>query len=492
MNRVLLPALCSVLLLSCNQEQPAPTGIKSNPDGAKAASTALATADKIYTDATGDMKILVRTCDYPATAVAGPQCSYCSLDRGWVIIGGGAEIEGSPGKGRLRSSFPRTYGINPPVTSPDGRAKNCIGNVPDNDFNNAHMTWMGRSDGADPHRLRTYVVGLQINGVSEATLANAAACCNDNSSGVMAQPTVETTVSSNYTIISGGVDESGGENCFLTESRLNEGTNSWRGSASCSPSGNIKVYALAMDLCLAVPNWTHCIEKKTRSRVTGPVTGYGSASVTTPYPYITAGIGGKGVLNSSSSRFLADLIPLVGGNQGASVTTKDAGAPVNGTTTAYSVNLLGGRWGTWRYNSIRFASGTTLQRPAGAPPVTLMQSTTSPDAPDPSPYRWNLRDIGGGQYNIRNANPSQPATGECAYRQSGTSNVLVGPCGSSNEYRWTLVGHYQLNFQLRNVSSGTCLDNNNSTSNSALRLATCTSTYSNRQFFVVNAYNWPP
>jgi hypothetical protein len=103
-----------------------------------------------------------------------------------------------------------------------------------------------------------------------------------------------------------------------------------------------------------------------------------------------------------------------------------------------------------------------------------------------------MQDIGGGQYNIRNANPSQPASGECAYRQSGTSNVLVGPCGSSNEYRWTIIGNYQLNFQLRNVSSGTCLDNNNSTSNSALRLATCTSGYSDRQSFVVNTYNWPP
>lgn len=486
MKKAIIPALCSFLVLNCkeNLSTPADGGIEGSQP---LAASVLAVADRVFTDATGDVKIQVRTCDYEASAFSGKHCTYCALDEGWVMIGGGAEIEGSPSSARLRGSFPYPNGITPPVSTPDGLQQNCTGNSPDNALSKDYIAWMARSDGSSSHRLRAYVVGLQINGLTESQLAGYR-LINDATTASMTQPVIE---SGGFNlVVGGGANEVGSQNCYLTESRPNENSNSWRGSAYCGPSGGgLKVYSIHLNTCMPVPGWDYCMEFKYRSAVTGSGSGYRTASATTPYPWITAGIGGLGVVNHSSSRYLADLLPLVGSNQGVTVRTKDQSTMVSGTTTAYSVNLVGGRWGTWKSNAIRFnTAGTTLHRQSGSAPVTLRQSTAYPDA---GPYRWYLESIGSGQYRLRNANPGQPATGECAYRQSGTSNVLVGPCGSTNAYRWTVVDDIRTVFKLRNVSSATCLDNDDSTANANLRLASCVSGYSPRQSLFADRYSWP-
>jgi hypothetical protein len=485
MKKAIIPALCSIFILNCKENLPttADHGIEG---GEPVAASVLAVTDRVFTDATGDVKIQVRTCDYEPTATAGKHCTYCALDQGWVMIGGGAEIEGSPSSARLRGSFPYPGGITPPVYTPDGLEQNCTGNTPDNTLSKDLIAWMARSDGASSHRLRAYVIGLQVAGLTETQLSGYR-LVNDATTGIMTQPTKE---SGGFNlIVGGGANEVGSQNCYLTESRPNESANTWRGSAYCSSPGYLKVYSIQLNPCMTVPGWDQCMGYKFRSVVTGPVTGYGAASVTTPYPWITSSIGGKGVVNFGSSRFLADLLPLVGTSQGVRVRTKDQSSSVSGTTTAYSVNLVGGRWGTWRYNSIRFnTAGSSLHRPSGAAPVSLRQATTFSDA---EPYRWNLESVGSGQYRIRNANPSQSASGECAYRQAGTSNVLVGPCNSTDEYKWTVVDEIRSVFKLRNVASGTCLDNNSSTTDADLRLAGCVTGYSTRQSLFLDAYSWP-
>jgi hypothetical protein len=454
-------------------------------DGIETVQSALVVADKLFTDGSGEVKILVRTCDYPATATTGPRCTFCALDQGWVMVGGGAEIEGSPSSARLRSSFPYPNSLIPPIKSPDN-IETCTGNTADNDPNDFFTAWMARSDGASAHRLRGYVIGLQITGMGASALAQYRNI-SDSTTMFLTQPSHERPGGSAL-IVGGGADEVGGQNCFLTESAPNESNNSWRGSAYCSSPGALKVYGITLDTCLPVPGWDSCMYWRTRSAVTGPTTGYGTASLVTPYPWVTTSIGGKGVVNFASSRFLADLIPVTGGNQGFSVSTKDQGVTVNGTTTGYSVNVFGGRWGTWLFNSIRFNTpGTALSRPSGTAPVALQQSTANPDA---APRRWHLEAFGSaGQYRLRNGNP-QGGT-ECAYRQGTT--VLVGPCGSGNEFRWTISGDPVTTLKLRNVAAGQCLDNNNAgyaTSN--LVLKSCVVGYSDVQSVFLDKYSWPP
>ena len=480
---VLGAVLLSGTLGACGGEpiEQAETGaVESNRE-------ALAVADKIFTDGSGDVQIMVRTCDYPATATTGPRCHFCAVDAGWVMIGGGAEIEGSPSSARLRGSFPFPGTLVPPVHTADS-LETCTGNSPANPLTKDYTAWMVRSGGSSSHRLRAYVIGLKVAGMLEDTLATYR-IISDGTSEFLTQPTLE-YAAGDFLLLGGGANEVGAQNCYLTESRPVESTNSWRASAYCSPASGLKVYSISIDPCLPVPGWYNCMQWKHLSAVTGPTTGYGTASLATPYPWVTTAIGAKGVVNFSSSRFLADLLPVVGSSQGFTATTKDQGTTVNGTTTGHSIGMFGGRWGTWLFNSVRFnTAGTTLHRPGGSAPVQLMQSTAFPDA---GPFRWYVEPLGGGEFRLRNANPNQPAQGECAFRQSGTSNVQVGPCGTGSQYRWTIVDDLQGSpFKLRNVSSNTCLDNNSSAGNTALRLATCVTGYSVRQSLFLDHFSWP-
>jgi hypothetical protein len=446
---------------------------------------ALVVGDKFFTDGSGDMTILVRTCDYPANTAAS-LCQYCAVDPGWVMIGGGAEIQGQP-QARLRGSLPYPNYVTTIVSSTDARDTNCTGNVPTGVTRPVYSAWMGRSEG-EPHKLRVYVIGLKVAGMSEAEIS-AARNISDVTASDLLQPAIEAP-GGVAPIVSGGADEVGSKNCFLTESRPNATNNSWQGAATCSAVGSLKVYRITFPQCLAAPGWDYCATFRFGSANGGFTTGFGTASLTTSYPWITMSVGGRGRVNASASRYLADLYPVVGGSQGASVTSKDQGAAVNGITTAYSITAYGGRWGTWLYNSVRFNSaGTTLYRPSGAAPVTLMQAAAWPDS---SPYRWSLEPLGAGQYRIRNANPASPATGECAYRQTNTTNVLVGACSNTNEHKWTILDDVEGGqFKLRNVSSASCLDNNNSTTGTALRLASCATGFSTPQSLFLDHYSWP-
>jgi hypothetical protein len=461
-----------------------------------------ALVDNVFTDATGDVKIQVRTCDYPASASSGSRCQFCAVDRGWVVVGGGAEIEGSPADARLRSSLPNPDWLTLPVRSPDG-LEACTGNVPNNDADKSYTAWMARSEGTSSYRMRTYVIGLQVAGMTETEL-RAHVHYADNTTVQLTQPSVERDGSGvdpggvDYLLLGGGADEVGSRNCFLTESRPSPTANAWRASAYCGGApGALKTYGIFLRRCLPAPGWAGCMEGTNRSIASALTSGYGVASVATPFPWVTTSIGGRGVVGGASSRFLADLLPLVGTEDGASVSTKEGSGTVSGSTSAYSVNLLGGRWGTHRYNVLRFAhpvaqgGGLSLSRPAGSAPVSLQQATLT----NAAPYRWSLEALGSGQYRLRNANPNVPAQGECAFRDPGTSSVKVGPCATSSEYKWTFVGDPTaawFGFKLRNVSSGTCLDNNASTSQgSVLSLAACADGFSSRQSLYLGSLQWP-
>src|SRR5205085_8678106 len=135
-------------------------------------------------------------------------------------------------------------------------------------------------------------------------------------------------------------------------------------------------------------------------------------------------------------------------------------------------------------NNIRSADfQTSFSRPSGAAPVRLQESTTVPNGSQTS-LRWHLEDMGGGRVRIRNANPSRPESGECAFWSGAGSAVQVGSCAGTNAYLWTYAA-----FQFRNVASGTCL-NPTGVNNANLNLAACASNGS--QLFTLGAAGWPP
>src|SRR6185295_10354371 len=81
----------STLLLACGQAGPEAQG----GENIDRVGEALVTPDKIYTDGSGQLSILVRTCDWQGSLTPAPHCSYCALDPDWVLVGGGAEIQTS-------------------------------------------------------------------------------------------------------------------------------------------------------------------------------------------------------------------------------------------------------------------------------------------------------------------------------------------------------------------------------------------------------------
>lgn len=442
-----------------------------------------------FSDASGEVQIQIKTCAWTSYST-GSLCAYCPVDTGWVRIGGGAEIDASPSSAQLRASYPF-----PGPVSPGG---SCAG-----DGSGPSLSaWMARSNGmgVSSHRLRAYVVGLKLAGMTADDLIGGNyVSVNEHTSTASVQPIRDTPpLFAHHVVVAGGAEllsEIFTEpNGFLTELRPIEPPDSnlgWRGAGAFASGsvGSIKVFSIAIDPCLPVPGWNDCLQWKWRTASTGPATGYGTASVATPYPWVTAGVGARGVTAGTSSRYLADIIPLTGtGAHGFTVRTKDQGAAVSGSTKGYAFNFMKGG-GLWTYNSIRFNTpGTAFSRPSGTAPVTLQQSIDNPDA---APRRWHLEPMSGGRYRIRHGNPGQGT--ECARRISGTLDVRVAACGTGDDFLWTTVGAISDGpFKLRNVANSRCIDNNGqgaSTSNLVFR--TCAEGYNANQSLFLDHYSWP-
>lgn len=186
----------------------------------------------------------------------------------------------------------------------------------------------------------------------------------------------------------------GNASAYLTESRPSSDASSWIGSGrpSNGATAGIKVYympGLSVGLTSRVP---------VRSATGSSGAGLTSASVTTPYPWVTTSIGARGLNGAtySASRTLRGLIPITSSTQGVfGSSAPEIGQSVNGSTTAYSVNIFhdDGPFAYWTNNSIRSVDfQTSFSRPSGAAPVRLQESTTVPTGSQTS-LRWHLEDM---------------------------------------------------------------------------------------------------
>ncbi len=469
----------SSVLLACGQ------GPESQgSENLESVREALTTPDKFYTDASGQLQIVVRTCDWAASYTAGPHCVLCAVDPDWVLVGGGAEIayqSESSTAAKLRGSFPYPSGVG--SLNPDFGAgtETCTVNPTSNNPSTDFVAWAARSNGATSHKLRTYAIGLKVSGFTASQLRSNLYWGDQTSNSTLTPSLTTTPVSGS--LVGGGANMLANASAYLTESRPSSDGKSWIGAGrpSNGAAAGIKVYYQA-------GFWAVTSRVSPRSATGSSGTGSTSASVATPYPWVTSSIGARGLNGAtySASRTLRGLIPITGGTQGVfGSSAPEIGSSVNGSTTAYSINIFhdDGPFAYWTNNSIRSADfGTSFSRPSGSAPVRLQESTTVPNGSQTS-LRWHLEPMSGGRVRIRNANPSSPESGECAF-WAGSNQVQVGPCASTNAYLWT----YSV-FQFQNVASGTCL-NPTGVNNANLNLATCASNGS--QLFTMTAAGWPP
>ncbi len=470
----------------------------NDDDQVVATSEALTAPDRTFSDASGDVTVLVRTCDWPTAFTTGHRCAYCALDPGWAMIGGGAEIQlqtSTSTNARLRGSLPYPFSLNwngdghsIRVNSNDASDTQCSGNVPSKNYiDQVYTAWQARSDGTSGHKLRAYVVGLKIAGVDPLALYGAVLYKDFG--------TVPLTGGNAFPdrglLIGGGADVLGSNSGYLTESWPNMNAGGWY-AAGYDATGQalIKPYAISIDLSsINVPGWNGAgLNVGLRSVSTGLVSGTGTASGTTRYPFVVSSVGAQGVTNGSLSRFVTGLVPFASSTDGFAVKTQDQGTRVFGPTTGFSLDILGGRWGTWLWNRAIFLYGGVLYRPSGTNP--LLQRTS--DVPDSAATRWALESFGSGTYRLRNGNPGTGT--ECAYRESSTSNnVRVKACGTGSEFLWRPLSDPQDIFHLQNVASGKCLDNNNvfDGANSNVMLKSCVAGWALPQEMVLANSNWP-
>lgn len=141
--RVLPSNIGFVFLLSALLSVAGCAGNAVSDETVESQSAALTSVD--YYDSTGLVHIQVKTCDW--TAAAEHNVTACTVNPGFVLVGGGAEVENSAsGGGLLTKSFPAN-----------------------------NTTWFAASKDhvvAYAHRLRAYAVGMALQNMTSTALSS--------------------------------------------------------------------------------------------------------------------------------------------------------------------------------------------------------------------------------------------------------------------------------------------------------------------------------
>lgn len=305
--------------------------------------SAVSTVD--FQDATGLVRIRIKTCD-PVSSHLEPVTgknvaeAICPVDQDWVMVGGGAEIigEGQPGA-LLRASKPNPF----PFEMGGADFTSWVGRSADNRMSDGSQAF--------PHQLRTFVIGLQLEGMDAPTLTSNVILGQDAVSDMdTGNPTATSVIlPTDYVISGGGVEVlptviTQPENLFptlyLTESRANG--NGWRVTARNNQTGAIgavKTYATAIKRCPT--GWKgKCLSFTSFQNTSGIATAYGTSTVGVSSPWVLSGIAGF-AQQGGTGRYLADIIPFNGTVQGVTVRTKNHGGAGSGTTTAVAMAIRG-------------------------------------------------------------------------------------------------------------------------------------------------------
>jgi hypothetical protein len=271
-----------------------------------------------YVDETQTVSVSVTVCDWSAVA-EHPQ-TFCSVPSGQVLIGGGAEVEGSaPGGGMLIYSFPATK-----------------------------TSWLaGSKDQVTvyPHRIRAYAVGLSLAGMDQASLTNLVTITHVQS-GVSSRPTATATIPQGHVMLSGGGavgSVNGGAGLLLTESYPSSST-SWTVSGKdqqIPDSGVADVFVISIPSCLNGEGAGECVISTFPTARSTVSTGYGMATANTPSGWVPSGVGARATW-TTYGRLLTDAFPTNStGGPGATAFSKDHNFAEGGNTNVWAVSIKG-------------------------------------------------------------------------------------------------------------------------------------------------------
>ena len=289
---------------------------------------------KEFTDVTGTIKLQVRRCGwFTASGASGSRTAVATCivdnDAGYVLVGGGAEIENSPIPGAvLKSSIP----------DPSSWTMSPLW---------YYTRWLARSaefgrPNNTAHRLRAYSIGLRLVGMTaEETAGNLLwADGTDPNPGV----TYTQVVPSGNVLLGRRLDRVALETPMSRRVRAQrvpariDGQRARHrdGSRPLSSEGVCRLDQSVPTHADGVTQWG-CLTSSIRETLAASGSGgYVSAALSeSDTHFMVTSIGGHGFSfpDETPRRFLADLIPGLS-HQGATVWSKDTNVPAAGGTFA--------------------------------------------------------------------------------------------------------------------------------------------------------------
>jgi len=269
-----------------------------------------------WTDDSGTVVFHLFRCDW--VGPASTNNAYCSVKAGYVATGGGAEIEGEGDPGALLT------GSTPFIGDPTS-------------------TWMASSSDntvAYPHRLRAYVIGMALSGLTRLDLIHAMTWTTATS-GTTDHPVVTAFPPTGMLIGGGAYTPTPGQ--YLVGSDFSaQDTRGWMAQSKdhlTAAPGHVTATAIGIARCPA-KYVGQCLVAGRLSLATFIPSGY-SPAYSYSAPNALVSIGGMATYNGAG-RMLADLFPKFNSapRPVAAVRSKDHVYPDSGmlTGTAYSLS----------------------------------------------------------------------------------------------------------------------------------------------------------
>ena len=301
-----------------------------------------------FTDGTGSIHVRVRTCaTVTSTGTNGSQqaqarCPNLSStidgdwNAGYVMVGGGAEIIGSPVPGALlKTSMPELHAL----------LRNSA--IP--------TQWLavsGQYTTGAAHSLRAYSIGLRLVGMTADELSNGANFIVADGQSGFENPFTQ-IIPPAYIVVGGGATAFDTPNpMFLTESEPDFNGHGWR--AEAHTAGNLadtntpKAVSIGLVNCPVHANGTQwgCLWQATQGVWQGHLSGYQSMQTydTSSPPAAMTSVGGQATSTTEGAkRFLTDLIPVATINgvprESVTVSSKDTFMPANGILSVTMLEL---------------------------------------------------------------------------------------------------------------------------------------------------------
>lgn len=277
------------------------------------ASNAISITD--FTDGSGQIHVRVKQCDWVGPA-AHPSTS-CAVDPGYVLVGGGAEIERNPGGTPLTKGGLLT------------RSK------PNADI----LTWLASSKDhafSDPHRLRAYAIGMKLQRANGTFLTT-----NDllgqmyrfvqTSEEIANHPFAVADIRGSFSfqegdVMLGGGAEAlgtfGGGQLLIASTPLT--ATGWLVAAKdhgVSDPSFVEASVIGIRRCPAT--WGRCFVTGIFPGAQAAVgNGYHSMTRTIGPPFATTSVGGRSEYDGPG-RLITDLFPVMSPNGGSTVASKD-------------------------------------------------------------------------------------------------------------------------------------------------------------------------